>query len=79
MNQQPDEEIHWVRFPTKELLSLGSLESGPAEHGSILVHQGSSPKALFFVVVVVLFCFFVCLFVLCRLHYIDMIDYLINH
>ena len=75
MNQQPDEEIHWVRFPTKELLSLGSLESGPAEHGSILVHQGSSPKALFFCfVVVVVVVLFVCLFVLGRLHYIDMID-----
>ena len=63
MNQQPDEEIHWVRFPTKELLSLGSLESGPAEHGSILVHQGSSPKALFFFVLLLLlllFCLFVC-------------------
>ena len=61
MNQQPDEEIHWVRFPTKELLSLGSLESGPAEHGSILVYQGSSPKALFFLFLFVCL-FFVCLF-----------------
>ena len=67
MNQQPDEEIHRVRSQTKELLSLWSLRPSTMACGSVLVHQPGSSSNSFFSEF------------LWRLHYIGMVDLIIDH